>query len=59
MMVGTILVIMMYKKHTALTFPFDFGSMEAVPENIGGIFYTVYKTTKISGGGIHLNSVSF
>lgn len=29
--VGIVLVIMMYKKHTALTFPFDFGSMEAVP----------------------------
>lgn len=30
-MVGIVLVIMMYKKHTALTFPFDLGSMEAVP----------------------------
>lgn len=29
--VGIVLVIMMYKKQTALTFPFDFGSMEAVP----------------------------
>jgi hypothetical protein len=42
MMVGIMLVIMMNKKHTALTFPFDFGSMEAVPKNTGeNVLYSI------------------